>query len=108
MKSSGQSVGRRMIYGGKDLWNRCVLSLTDPLHSDRKLITPNNIQYNAAIYSIHDVHVVALNTKVSECGGGTTSANSIYPFAYGSATGRNITWHDVYVVTASANANAVE
>jgi len=20
-------VGRRMIYGGKDLWNRCVLSL---------------------------------------------------------------------------------
>ena len=24
---SGQSVGRRMIYGGKDLWNRCVLSL---------------------------------------------------------------------------------
>ena len=27
LKSSGQSVGRRMIYGGKDLWNRCVLSL---------------------------------------------------------------------------------
>ena len=24
VKSSGQSVGRRMIYGGKDLWNRCV------------------------------------------------------------------------------------
>jgi len=22
LKSSGQSVGRRMIYGGKDLWNR--------------------------------------------------------------------------------------
>ena len=27
LKSSGQSVGRKMIYGGKDLWNRCVLSL---------------------------------------------------------------------------------
>ena len=27
LKSSGQSVGRRRIYGGKDLWNRCVLSL---------------------------------------------------------------------------------
>ena len=27
LKSSGQSVGRRMIYGGKDLWDRCVLSL---------------------------------------------------------------------------------
>ena len=27
LKSSGKSVGRRMIYGGKDLWNRCVLSL---------------------------------------------------------------------------------
>ena len=27
LKSSGQSVGRRMICGGKDLWNRCVLSL---------------------------------------------------------------------------------
>ena len=28
LKSSGQSVGRRMIYhGGKDLWNGCVLSL---------------------------------------------------------------------------------
>ena len=27
LKSVGQSVGRRMIYGGKDLWNRCVLSL---------------------------------------------------------------------------------
>ena len=27
LKSSGQSVGRRMISGGKDLWNRCVLSL---------------------------------------------------------------------------------
>jgi len=22
LKSNGQSVGRRMIYGGKDLWNR--------------------------------------------------------------------------------------
>jgi len=30
LKSSGQSVGRRMIYGGKDLWNRCVLSLDQP------------------------------------------------------------------------------
>jgi len=27
LKSRGQSVGRRIIYGGKDLWNRCVLSL---------------------------------------------------------------------------------
>jgi len=27
LKSSEQSVGRRMIYGGKDLWDRCVLSL---------------------------------------------------------------------------------
>jgi len=27
LKSSGQLVGRRMIYGGKDLWNRCVFSL---------------------------------------------------------------------------------
>jgi len=27
LKSSGQSMSRRMTYGGKDLWNRCVLSL---------------------------------------------------------------------------------
>jgi len=37
LKSSGQSVGRRMIYGGKDLWNRCVLSLEwkkyEPIHA---------------------------------------------------------------------------
>ena len=35
LKSSGQSVGRRMIYGGKDLWNRCVFSrrqFTSQLH----------------------------------------------------------------------------
>jgi len=43
LKSSGQSVGRRMIYGGKDLWNRCVLSLEwkredDVVNIDRAIV----------------------------------------------------------------------
>ena len=27
LKSSGKSGGQERIYGGKDLWNRCVLCL---------------------------------------------------------------------------------
>ena len=52
LKSSGQSVGRRMIYGGKDLWNRCVLSL----EWKREEITQHCRPHSAATQLIASVY----------------------------------------------------